>query len=182
MAKKLGKLSSRYAKALGNAVAAEGLNVQEVAEQIVAFADVWQENSSFSQAILNPMFDAKEREEALLSLAKQGGLPAVVQRFLLVLFERDRIIALPEIAEAFRVLADEIAEVVLVEVKTAKELNGEESAQVEKNLQDYIKGELKFSWQVEPELIGGMIVSYAGKVVDGSLSGKLNRLEQKISV
>ena len=186
MAKKFGKLASRYAQALYRAIEDEkgesgALELAEkVSEDLNALALAWDESHEFSGAMLNPMFDPAERLEALKKIAAQAKVEEIVSRFLVLVYERDRIAAFPEIASAFAEVLNEEAQIVRVAITTAREVEEKEAERIEKSLGDHISGNLKFSWNVESDLIGGMLVSYSGTIIDGSVRGKLKRIEQAL--
>lgn len=186
MAKDYTKLASRYARALLRTVerelgsAGSPTPAQHVARSLSEFAAVWTREEELSSSIVNPMFEKGQRLEALITVAKLAELPEVARRFLRVVFERERIAALPEIAETFRQKADEAAGVVQVEVSVARPVDAEEVRNIESGLAQQISGRLEFHWSVDPALIGGMVVRYQGKVLDGSLSGRLERIERQL--
>lgn len=186
MAKNAGKLASRYARALLRSVQAELGEVgsptpaQHIARSLDEFADVWKREKEFSGSMLNPMFEKTERSAALLRIAEQAELPELARRFLRVVFERDRIAALPEIAAAFRQQADAAAGVVQVEVVVAKQIDSEEARTIESSLAQQIPGTLEFQWGVDPALIGGLVVKYSGRVLDGSIRGRIERMERNL--
>ena len=67
MAKRAGKIASRYAKAL--------LNVSDnVSEDLTKLSKTWEESKELKDVILNPMFDKSQRQAALIDLSKQIGL------------------------------------------------------------------------------------------------------------
>ena len=186
MAKHYAKLAQRYAKALMKVVEAEQgvagspTPAQQVAAGLGSFADLWRTDRELASSMLNPMFAKDERAAALARLTKEIGLSEVAQRFLNLVFEKDRIVALPEIVDAFVGLADGAAGVVQVQVTVAKELLEQESRDIEARLSQKIGGSLEFSWSVDPKILGGMVVSYSGKVLDGSLGGRLARIERRL--
>ena len=186
MAKKVGKLANRYAKALLGAVERElGSSgspspAQKASASLTEFSHIWSDDRTFSVSIQNPMFEKGERMNALVEVAKKAGLEDILVRFLRVVFERDRIALLPEIAAAFAEQADESAGLLQVEVTTAREVAADEKATIEKSLVEQLKGSLRFTWKQDAGILGGLVVRYGGKVLDGSLSGKLARLEGKL--
>src|SRR5690349_3379702 len=97
MAKRAGKLATRYARALLNAIENEqgktGLpsTAQQAAAQLKEFAAVWRREKALSDSLQNPMFEKGERLAALSKIAQISGLSDVLVRFLRVVFERDRI-------------------------------------------------------------------------------------------
>ncbi len=181
MAKTPGKLANRYAKALLNVVKSDGgRSAQDVAAELSSFAGVWSSDATLADSIINPMFERGQRSAALLEVAKAAGASDLLQRFLRILFERDRIAVLPEIAEAFEAAADEAAGVVKVSVTLARDIADEERGAIAEKISQQIDGRLEFSWSTDPDIIGGMLIQYGGNVVDGSLRGRLERIERKL--
>lgn len=187
MAKVIGKLATRYAKALLAAVIKEKgrtsssvTPAQKAAQELKAFALLWARESRFSASIQNPMFKKSERENALKEIARNCGLEDVLVRFLQVCFEHDRISELPEIAEAFLEAADKDAGLQRVEITTAREISSDEKSSIENSLLQHLNGSLSFTWKEDSSILGGLIVRYGGKVLDGSLGGKLERVEHRL--
>lgn len=173
MANKAGKIASRYARAL--------LKVTDDASQDLSkISDAWRESKELKDVILNPMFNKSQRQTALVNLSKEIGVDSVTQRFLALVFEKDRIKFLPEIVNEYVRLADIKANNVEVSVKVAREVSQDESRDLEKTMSEIIPGNLKFEWQVDQSLIGGILVQYRGKVLDGTIKGKLDRIEKEL--
>lgn len=178
------KLERRYARALLAAVqrGAGQESAQQVSAQLLLFADAWERESLLAQSLLNPMFEKGEREKALVELAKRSGMSDIVIRFLQVCFQRDRLDVIPGIAAAFQDEAQRAAGIVPVEVTTAQNISHDEQRMIESTLGAKISGSLRFSWNVDTSLLGGMIVRYQGKVLDGSLTGRLEQIERRMDV
>ncbi len=186
MAKRAGKLATRYARALLNAVEKEqgktGLPspAQVAAAQLKEFIEIWRREKSLTVSLQNPMFEKGERLSALTEIAKKAGMADVLVRFLRVVFERDRIGQVVEISQAFSEAADTAANLLQVEVTTAREVSAQEKQSIEQSLARQLQGNLSFQWRRDAGILGGLIVRYAGKVLDGSLGGRLARVEQKL--
>ena len=187
MSQKAGKLASRYARALLTAVEKEGGSssqgkspAQDAAAALRDFSALWENEHQFSTSIQNPMFEKGERLNALTEVAKKAQLPDVVVRFLRVCFDRDRISHLPVIAAAFSQEADRAAALQRVEVTTARSVSQAEKESIEKSLTQHLSGSLLFTWKEDAAILGGLIIRYGGKVLDGSLGGKLARVEHRL--
>jgi len=187
MPKKIGKLARRYARALLRSIEAERgkdgspTPAQKLAHDLKAIAAEWEKNPELRALLLNPMFERAKRAEALLSVLRQSGVGQLEQRFFAMLFERDRISALPEIIGDFAELADSAAGLVPVEITTARQISADEVQEIEAALRQRIDGKVNFRWNVEPELLGGIVVKFHGKVLDGSLSGRLSQMERSLT-
>jgi F-type H+-transporting ATPase subunit delta len=183
MAKKVSKLAYRYANALRNAAtsgsaAGDIQALRNLSDKLLALSSMWERDPKFSASMLNPMFKREERIHALVEVAKLVAFPDSAIGFLHVLVKRDRLSALPEIAIAFKSLVDETAGVIRVDVVTASDIEETERREIGEVLARKLKGDLEFSWSVDKTLIGGIMVSYSGKVLDGSLRGKLAQFER----
>ena len=148
----------------------------EISRSLTDFVEVWENEPSFSFHIISPMFEQEQRLNALLAVARALNLDEIAQRFLKVVFERDRITALADIVDAYRELAEKKAGIVHVRVKTATSLDDQERFEIEARLRSKIQGILVFEWVVDPDLLGGLVVLYEGKILDASLSTKFNQL------
>lgn len=182
MKKRSGKLARRYAKALMNTVlerAGQGA-VGAVVEGLDRFVAVFQEREELRDALLSPMFARDQQMTALKGVGESLALPKELIQFLLLTFERGRMVVVPEVAVSFRELANELSRVIEVEVVTAATLSAEERSEMQRSLERLIAGTPVFSWVVDAEIIGGMIVRYGGKVVDGSIRGRLESIEREL--
>ncbi len=184
MAKKYTKLSARYARAFQKAAKEELGSIEacrEAGKGLNEFAQLWERELELRLTLLNPSFEKNERLNALTAVCKALNLPEITTRFLRVLCERDRLQLIPEMALAFLELVNKEAGIVQVSVRTARVLEGAERAEIEGELQRLMKGKPEFSWDIDESLLGGMVVEFEGKVIDGSLSGRLGRIEEMLS-
>lgn len=186
MASEFGRLAIRYARALIRAVEREhgtdGIPTpaQQISKILNDFVGVWNSDPQLSLYVLSPVYKRQERLNALVAIAENAGFPPLLVGFLKVLFERDRLVALVEIADSYKKLADKHASVVPVEICTARPISNEEAQRIENQIGSSISGTPEFCWKVDSSLLGGMIVTCEGKVLDGSLSGRLNNLEHTL--
>lgn len=191
MAKGIGKIASKYARAFlfnverefgGNAAGRSSgkTPAQEVAAQLETLAINFDSNRDLHNALLSPMFNEEQRLSALLALATAMELPEVAKKFLKLLFQRGRIPLLGEVAAAFTELADRAAAIVVVEVVTARPISTEEQGEITASLGRLISGRLEFQWNTDPEILGGMLVRYGGNILDGTLKSRLERVERSL--
>lgn len=184
--KNIGKLAKRYANSLMRAVVKkhgqEGkpTPAQKIAEDLNSFLLTWEAQKEFSLAMQNPMFSREDRLKALNKLTALQQLPEIAVKFVEVCFSRDRISSFAEIVKTYSQVADEAAGVINVEIITATDIASAEASSVQQMLQQKISGSPKFIWKMDPNILGGMIIRYQDKVIDGSLSGKMKQIEQRL--
>ena len=105
-----------------------------------------------------------------------------VENFVLLLSQDGRLDMLGEIITEFEQLVTLREQRVPAIVSTAVPLtDAEEEAMVEKLVGLY-GSRLDFEFVVDPEILGGVIVRVAGKVIDDSVAGKLAALRDRLGV
>lgn len=185
MAGNVGKLAPRYARALLMAMrreAADEVALRRAASAIDEFARSWQATKEMRDYFLNPMFRRADRAQVMCQSLRTAGAPEIVVNFLNLLFVRERLNSdsIVAIADAFISAVDKECSVVRVEVVTANEVAEDEKQSIVASLARAISGRLEPSWAVDSSLLGGLVVRYQGKVLDGSLKGRVDRLESSL--
>jgi ATP synthase F1 delta subunit len=65
-------------------------------------------------------------------------------------------------------------------VTTTVELTKEERQKLETKLRSQYGADLAFEYRIDPSILGGVVVRIGDIVIDGSVSGKLAVLKQKM--
>ena len=183
MAKAEGKVAKRYARALLDH--AQGQDVDTLDAGLTAIAAAWTESQDLRSAIFNPAIPISIRAQILCDVAATvvPGSQALAD-FLKLLLDNGRINVLPQVSETFHLLALELKKAVSLEFVTATELSEREQSELLEKVRSRMPqgyGRLvTASWNVDPSLIGGLVVRSGDKVLDGSLSGSLERLRKEL--
>jgi|SRR5690625_2515924 len=101
--------------------------------------------------------------------------------FIALLADNGRLAVLPEIAGMFEDLRAEDERVVLATVTSAAELPEAEVEKIRAALARRFGREVKVETAVDEGLIGGAVISAGDVVIDGSLKGKLGRLQSALA-
>jgi F-type H+-transporting ATPase subunit delta len=101
--------------------------------------------------------------------------------FLRLLNENGRLDFLPEITEHFQELEDEARNVADVEVTSATPLDERQQQRLAEALRKRLSRQVRMHCAVDPALIGGAVVRSGDLLIDGSLRGKLERLETELT-
>ena len=131
----------------------------------------------------NPRVGAAELVELVAGVAASSGatVDAQSRNFLSLLAQGGRIGYLPEIAAQFETLRAEIENTLDVEVTTAMSLSEAQKAHLSDALAKRFGRTVRIEEKVDASLVGGAIVRAGDLVIDGSLQGRLVRLEQQMS-
>jgi len=127
--------------------------------------------------LLHPALDAGD---AVTLLAPEGA-DGKFSGFLTLLADNGRLGVLPEIAGMYEQLRAEDEQVVLATVTSAAELPEAEVEQIRGALKRRFGREVQLETAVDESLIGGAVIAAGDVVIDGSLKGKLERLQSALA-
>ena len=96
--------------------------------------------------------------------------------FLGELAERRRLALLPEVADLFEQYKREAESQLLVKVTSAMALDAAQAEQLKASLKRRFKRDIELETQVDPSLLGGVVIDTGSEVIDGSVRGRLARL------
>lgn len=102
-------------------------------------------------------------------------------RFLTLLADNRRLALLPEIAGLYEELRAEAERVVKATVTSAAELPAGELDKIKAALRQRFGREVDVETAVDASLIGGAVIDAGDVVIDGSLKGKLERLQAALA-
>ena len=115
------------------------------------------------------------------TLLAPDGADALFGNFLGLLFENRRLSLLPEITGQFDELRFEAERVVKAKVTSAVALPASELDTIKAALAKRFGREVEVEASVDESLIGGAVIDAGDVVIDGSIKGKLGRLETALS-
>ena len=116
-----------------------------------------------------------------VGLLAPDGADEAFTRFLGLLADNRRLSALPEIAGLFDELRFEAERVVKARVTSATPLPAAELDTIKAALKKRFGREVEVETAVDEALIGGAVIDAGDVVIDGSLRGKLGRLQAALS-
>ena len=122
-----------------------------------------------------------EQLESLIAGICGADLDDAGKALLRLLTENGRLDFLPEIAARFKELEAEDRNVAEVEVVSATALDERQKERLAAALRARLSREVRLSCAVDPALIGGAVVRSGDMLIDGSLRGKLERLETELT-
>ena len=110
-----------------------------------------------------------------------GDVDPRFQGFLCVLADNDRLSLCAEISRLFEALRAEAEKRLQVRVVSAVSLQDSEVERIQTALASRFDREITLSNEVDPEVLGGAIIYAGDQVIDGSLMGRLKRLEASLN-
>ncbi|MFZ5662327.1 MAG: F0F1 ATP synthase subunit delta [Pseudomonadota bacterium] len=116
-----------------------------------------------------------------VALVAPEGADESLQSFLALLAENRRLALLPEIAGLFEQLRAEAERIVKARVTAATPLPADALESIRAALRRRFGREIELETAVDPTLIGGAVIDAGDVVIDGSLKGKLARLQNMLA-
>ena len=157
-----------------------------IAREDGAFAD-WSNALAFAsglaadpRAASSLMHPQLSQDDAVALLAIDGAAESFT-RVLGLLAENRRLQQLPEIAGLYEELRAEAERVVKATVTSAIELPPAELDTIKAALRKRFGREVELDTAIDASLIGGAVIDAGDVVIDGSLKGKLSRLQAALA-
>jgi len=110
-----------------------------------------------------------------------GEVTETVLKLIYLLISKGRVGMLPDIADEYRRLVDEYNGIERAEITTAVPIDDAGRLKLSEKLSDITgKKVIIESENVNPDIIAGIIVKVAGKLIDGSTRGRLKELKKEL--
>lgn len=137
-----------------------------------------------ADAQVSPLFgDPRVASTQFAGLFLPEGEPAdsPFARFIATLAENHRLHALPEIAALFEQLKREAERVLKVRVRSAVAIDANEVARLREALKRRFNRDIELEQSLDPSVLGGAVIDAGEMVIDGSVRGRLARLESALA-
>lgn len=173
-------VAKRWAKALMDLAQEEGGvskddildNLREVAQNIEA-------NKELSDMINNPSISVEEKQIVICKLFQNSVMP-IVYNFLYALNLKKRINIIASIADEFQRELERMKNIVRVDVTSAIELNDERKNDIRNRIADKLHKDVIVNWQVDSDIIAGLVLNINETIVDNSIRHRLENLSKNI--
>ncbi len=171
-----GKLSRRYARAIFELAADRE---EAVGAEVDSFLGIYAD-PDLKKVLGNPAFEQDQRRQIVVELAGRLGLSDLTTNFLSLLVTRDRMDGLPSIARHYHRLLDDSRGRVNAKVVVFQALGEDRRTSLAEVVGEMTGKTAILTEEVEPAIIGGIIVEVGGKVYDGSVRTQLQSLRKSI--
>lgn len=171
-------VARRYAAALlaqaksKNAVAQAGEDLKTVALSVAA--------TPAFRALLDQPLVTEKRKKDTLRASFSGKVQPATLAFLDLLVDKRRINLLPEVQAEFERMVREYRNIAYATAISAVPLTPAQTAALEKSLEARTGKDIELKTEVDPALIGGVLVRIGDTVLDGTVRGNLERLREQL--
>ena len=169
-------ISERYGSALYD-LASEKKCIDSILNDFELAEKVLKESSELRQVIRSPLVNSDEKLNILLKIFSQSNLHDLTTTFLKVLSDNKRISNLISIILQFKKINSEKRGDITADITSADELSEDEKNNITNQLKDSLGQKLSLNFDVDKEIIGGLIVKVGSKMIDTSIVNKINKIK-----
>ncbi|PIO99281.1 F0F1 ATP synthase subunit delta [Pleomorphomonas carboxyditropha] len=169
-------VAERYATALFE-LASETGELEIVEADIARFETLRHESADLRRLMKSLVFTTEDQLKAISAVVEAAGLGRTVSNFVKLVAANNRLSNLPDMFRRFRqLLADRRGEVT-AGIVSAIPLSDGQLADIKGALADISGKSVHVELDVDPSLIGGLVVKLGSRMIDTSLKTKLDALK-----
>ena len=168
-------LSGRYATALFD-LARDAKTIDAVAASLASVTVGLAESPDLRRLTTSPVIDRAAAAGAIKAVAAAMSLDPLTTNFLGVLAMNRRLTALPAIIRDFTKLTARARGEITAEVTSAYPLDADQQIALKAKLRAGLGSDAALILNVDPDILGGLVVRVGSRMVDSSLRTKLNSL------
>ena len=170
-------LAGRYALALFE-LAREEKQLESVTASLATVRQALAESEDFRELTTTPLIGREAKVGAVVPAAEAMGLDPLARNFLGVLARNGRLGQLGNVIRAFNMLAARHRGEITAEVTSAHPLDDDQVGAIKQNLRTRMGRDIAVEMNVDPAILGGLVVKIGSQMIDGSIRTKLNSLAQ----
>lgn len=173
-------VAGRYAKALFDLAQETGATdaVRGDAQSVLGAIDA---SEDLSRAIKDPSITREAMGGAVAKLADALGVQPITKKFLGLMAQKRRLAELPRALRGFESLVASARGEATAKVVSAAPLSDAQQSQLGAALSKMAGGQqVHMQVEVDPDLIGGLVVQMGSKMIDTSIRSKLSSLQQSM--
>ena len=170
-------LAGRYALALFE-LAREQKQLESVGASLATVRAALDESADFRELTTSPLIGRDAAVKAVTAAAGAMGLDPLTTNFLGVLAHNRRLVQLGNVIRAFNILAARHRGEITAEVTSAHPLDDGQVEAIKQNLRTRMGRDIAVEMNVDPAILGGLVVKIGSQRIDGSIRTKLNSLAQ----
>ena len=172
------QVSHIYAESLLGAARREG-KVDRIFEECDALHRALRKETRLQRFLGTPSIRKETKHEAINRIFGESFHPLLVN-LIHVMLRNNRVVHLQDTLRLVYELVEEQRGIIPSTVTTAIELKPEERHRLQKTLEERLGLRFDIAFRVNPEILGGVILKYRNRQIDGSLRYDLHKLRERL--
>lgn len=164
-----------YAEALMSLAQSDNL-IDRFGEDASSLLELLKNSEDLELFLTSPVVQETDKKAVLRQIGGDQVHPYMIN-FLMILVERRRIQFLEGILKQFQTQLRKLKQTIVAEVTSAIELTDAQRQSVSEKVKAMTNAhEVELDTNIDPDLIGGVIIKVGSQVIDASLRGQLRRI------
>lgn len=172
-------VARRYATALADVVTKTG-ETETVRTELQQWEAMMSANADLTNAFRNPAIQQNQKEKVLDSLIQKARPSTTTANFLRVLLRNGRLTEIEEINRKFTAVLEERQGGVSAKIVSARPLSESEKQELRTNLEKMTGKRVSPSFEIDNNIIGGVVTTIGSTVYDGSIKTQLQQLKEQM--
>ncbi len=168
-------LAGRYATALFE-LARDERQLEAVGASLATLRQALRDSDDFRELTTSPLISREQAAGAVAATAEAMRLDPITTNFVGVLAQNRRLSQLGNVIRAFNMLAANHRGETTAEVTSAHPLTDDQVGALRANLKNRLGRDVAVDLNVDPAILGGLVVKVGSQMIDGSIRTKLNSL------
>ncbi len=169
-------VSGRYATALFELARDEKV-VDAVKADLDKFSALLKDSPDLLRLVRSPVFGADVQGKALGAVLDKAGITGISANFLKLLAANRRLFAVADVIRAYLALVAKFKGEATADVTVAENLSDKNLDALKTALKSVTGKDVTLNINVDPAIIGGLVVKLGSRMVDSSIRTKLNSIK-----
>jgi len=172
-------VARRYAVALADVVTKTN-ETTSVQTELKIWEEFMTSNSQLLEVFSNPSIAHDNKEKVLENLIEKTKPTKTTANFLRVLLRNNRLTEISAIMERFAGVLEERSGVVAAQITSARPLSDAEKVELQVNLNKLTGKNVNPNFEIDENIIGGVVTRVGSTVYDGSIKTQLENLKEQL--
>jgi F-type H+-transporting ATPase subunit delta len=154
--------------------------IAETGTQLQQYQALLREHTNLQRLLENPSVDIQVKTGLLTTIFERTQPTPLLRNFLLLLVHKDRLPQLDAISTHYARMASDELHRVVAQVTTAVAMDAQQRQVVTQRIAAATQKDVQLEAQVDPSIIGGLVVRVNNVILDGSVRGQLARMRKAL--
>lgn len=171
-------LAERYTKALFDS-AVENNNIAKIENELNEISKTFVQNPDIENFFINPTIKIEDKKE-ILEKSFKNKVDEKLYSFINLLIDKNRMYILSSVANLYHKKIMQMQNILEVEVASVIALDDNMKNLLIEKLTKLTNKQIQLKNVINKEIIGGLVLSFDDKVIDGSIKTQLKRLQKQL--
>ena len=176
---KYNTISKRYSDALIEIINDGKLTYEKASTDLNLIESTLTQSADLDEFLNNPLVSIDDKKDLVVKIFAED-VDTFVLNFLKVLIDKDRFSAFKEIIATYKEALDKKNNLSRVNITSAIALSEDAKNRLKSKLESKLQKTVALDWEINPEIIAGLVIKMGDNVIDTSLRHKLEDLSKNI--